>query len=96
MAREGKVQTEEKSMKKSMATFLLQNKIKNGNHDIPKTFLDDKRTPPVKKCDNDDVIKGCYDRVPSDRVRRPPSAKATVGLQHNERNHKKSSWFSPF
>ena len=46
-------------MKKSMATFLLQNKIKNGNHDIPKTFLDDKRTPPVKKCDNDDVIKGC-------------------------------------
>ena len=60
MAREGKVQTEEKSMKKSMATFLLQNKInKNVNHDITKTFPDDKRTPTVEKCDNDDVLKGC-------------------------------------
>ena len=80
MAREGKVQKEEKSMKNSMATF-LQNKInKNVNLDITKNFPDDKRTPPVEKCDNDDVIKGCYDRVPSDRVPRRPSAKETECL----------------
>ena len=60
MSREAKVQTEDKSMKKSMATFLLQNKIKNVKHDITKTFPDDKRTPPVEKYDdNDDVLKGC-------------------------------------
>jgi hypothetical protein len=41
MSREGKAQREEKSMKKSMATFSLQNKIKNGKHDISEKIPDD-------------------------------------------------------
>ena len=47
-------------MKKLMATFLLQNKLnKSMSHDITKTFQDDRGTPPVEICDNDDVIEGC-------------------------------------
>ena len=43
MAREGKVKAGEKYMKKSMATFLLKNKLnKSMNNDITKTFPDDK------------------------------------------------------